>query len=101
MHLNGGPCPEVDGDRHKRDGADQVCPYVTGLGVYAKDGLEAGLDGGQGRSMALQEEVVVAEPVGQSVMRHGLPPALPHILGKELDLLGAILRHVEQVDGHC
>ena len=68
-------------------------PDVARLGVYAKDGLEAGLDGWQWRSVTLEQEVVVPQPIGQSVMRHRFPAALPHILGKLFHLFGAVLGH--------
>ena len=42
-----------------------MCPYVAGLCVNPDDGLEA-LDGGQGRTVAKVEEVVVLQPLGKA-----------------------------------
>lgn len=100
LDLDIRPRQKVDRYGHKRNSADEMSPYVARLRVDPEDGLEAGLDRGQRRPMAFQQEVVVAQPVRERVVRHRFPARLPDVFGEELDLLGAVLRHVEQVDRH-
>lgn len=72
-------------------------PDVARFGVYAKHGLEARSNRRQRWPMTFEKKIVVAQPVRERVMWHRFPARVPHVLGEEFDLFGAILRHVEQV----
>lgn len=48
----------------------------------SEDALETGAEGRHRRPVAVEEEVVVLQPVGQHVVRDDPPPPLPH-LGEE------------------
>lgn len=58
-----------------------MCPDVSRLRVDSEDALEAGAERRHGRSVAVEQEVVVLQPIGEHVVRYDTPPALPHLSG--------------------
>lgn len=61
-----------------------MCPDVSRLRVDSEDALEAGAERRHGRPVAVQQEVVVLQPIGQHIVRYDAPPALPHLVYKLL-----------------
>ena len=57
----------------------QVRPDVASLRVDAEDALEAGAEGGHGWPVAVQQVVVVLQPVREHVVRDDPPAALPDL----------------------
>ena len=72
-------------------------PDIAGLGVDSKHRLETGVHGGQRRTVSLEQKVVVAQPVGERVVRQRSPARHPDVLGELLHALGAVLGHVKHV----
>lgn len=54
-------------------------PDVASLRVDAEDALEAGPKGGHGGSVAMQQIVIVLQPVGEHIIRDDPPTSLPHL----------------------
>ena len=70
-----------------------MSPNVAGLRVNAEYGLEARIEGVEWGSVALDQEVVVPQPLGEMLMMYDGPASQPHTSG---DLLGL----VERPTGH-
>lgn len=58
-------------------------PDVSRLGVDSEDAPEAGAERRHGRSVAVEQEVVVLQPIREHVVRYDPPPALPHLIGSQ------------------
>lgn len=58
-----------------------MCPDVSSLCVDSEDALEAGAKRRHGRPVAVEQEVVVLQPVGEHVVGYDAPPAFPHLIG--------------------
>ena len=72
-------------------------PYIAGLRVDPEDALEAGVEGVERRAVALQEKVVVAQPLGQVLVVHHRPAGVPHAPRDLLRLVVRARRDGEQV----
>lgn len=59
----------------------QMCPNVSRLCVDSEDAFEAGTERRHGWPVAMKQEVVVLQPIGEHVVRYDPPPALPHLDG--------------------
>ena len=70
-----------------------MSPNVASLRVNAEYRLEAGVEGVEGGSVALDQEIVVSQPLGEMLMMYDSPASQPHTSG---DLLGL----VERPTGH-
>lgn len=57
----------------------QVGPDVAGLRVDAEDALEASPEGGHGWSVAVQQVVIVLQPVREHIVRDDPPASLPDL----------------------
>lgn len=57
----------------------QMGPDVAGFCVDAEDALEAGPEGGHGWPMAVQQVVIVFQPVGEHVIWDNPPASLPDL----------------------
>lgn len=57
----------------------QMCPDVACLRVEAEDASETSTEGGHGRPVPMEEEVIVLQPVRQHIIRHDTPAALPDL----------------------
>lgn len=60
-----------------------MCPDVPGLGVDSEDAPEAGAERRHWWPVAVKQEVVVLQPVGEHVVGDDTPPALPHLVSEE------------------
>lgn len=56
-----------------------MSPDVASLCVYSEDALEAGPEGRHGWSVAMQQVVIVLQPVRQNIVGNHSPSALPHL----------------------
>ena len=62
----------------------QMCPDVSCLSVDPEDALEAGSEGRHGGAVAMQQEVVVLQPIRKNIMGDDTPPALPYLIGENI-----------------
>lgn len=72
---------------------EQMGPDVASLGVDAEDAPEAGPKGGHGGPVAVQQVVVVLQPVREHVIRDDPPAALPDLQESALSTSGAAPAH--------
>lgn len=61
---------------------EQMCPDVPRLRVDSEDALEAGVKRRHRWPVAVEQEVVVLQPIGEHVVGYDAPPALPHLSTK-------------------
>lgn len=57
-----------------------MCPDVSRLRVDSEDALEAGTERRHRGPVAVKQEVIVLQPIGEHVVRYDSPSALPHLV---------------------
>ena len=78
-YTSPGPLRRQKSALPRRPLTKQVGPDVAGLRVDAEDAPEAGPEGGHGRPVAVQQVVVVLQPVGEHVVGDDPPATLPDL----------------------
>lgn len=69
----------VNGRRARILLTQKVSPDVARLRVDPEYALETGPEGGHWRPVAMQQKVVVLQPVGKDIVGDYAPPALPYL----------------------
>jgi len=72
-------------------------PYIAGLCVNTKHGLEAFPVGVHRRPVTFHQKVIVSKPLGQVIVVHHHPPSCPYSPGEFLRLLKSSWWHRQEV----
>lgn len=77
-----------------------MCPDVSRLCVDSEDAPEAGAKRRHWWPVAVKQEVVVLQPIGEHVVRYDTPPALPHLVYKLLHPLHGMVSLQQRSHSH-